>query len=108
KSSPAVGSVHRVLGELAANQVRFLVVGVLKRVPHLLLASVVGGDGEGHELLQGHSVFGVDVEELLRHGGKTQPLLHYGRRDKEAAGNLLVASPLVAQRLEGTELIQRM
>ena len=69
---------------------------------------MIGADGEGHELLQGHAVLGIDLEELLRHGAEPQPLLHYGRRDEEAGGDLLLAGALVAQRLEGAELVQRM
>ena len=43
-----------------------------------------------------------------RHGREAQPLLHHGGRDEEAGGNLLLADALVTQRLEGTELIERM
>ena len=69
---------------------------------------MVGGDGEGHELLQGHAVLGIDPEQLLGDGGQPQPLLDHGRRDEEAGGDLLLAGALVAQRLEGAELVERM
>ena len=33
-------------------------------------------DRERDELLERHAIFGVDVEQLLRHRRETQPLLH--------------------------------
>ena len=59
----------RALGELAADQIRLLVVGARYGVPDLFLASVVVGDGERHQLLQRHAVLGIDVEELVGDGG---------------------------------------
>jgi hypothetical protein len=104
----AVRGPDGALGELAADQIRLLVVGLLNRRPDLLLPGMVVSDGEGHELLQRHAVLGIDIEKLLRHRGKAQPLLHYGGRDEEAGGNLLVSGTLVAQCLEGTELVEGM
>ena len=104
----AVGGPDRALGELAADQIRLLVVGARYGVPDLFLASVVVGDGERHQLLQRHAVLGIDVEELVGDGGQAQALLHHGRGHEEPGGDLLVAKPLVAQRLEGAELVERM
>lgn len=53
---PAVGRAHGALGELAPNQVRLLAVGLLQGLPDLLLPCMVSGNGEGHELLQGHTL----------------------------------------------------
>jgi hypothetical protein len=65
-------------------------------------------DSEGHQLLQRHAILGIDVEELFGDRGNPQPLLHYGRWDEEAGSDLLVAGALVAQRLEGAELVEGM
>ena len=103
-----VGGADRALGELAADQIGLLVVGARYGVPDLFLASVVVGDGERHQLLQRHAVLGIDVEELVGDGGEAQALLHHGRGHEEPGGDLLVAKALVAQRLEGAELVERM
>ena len=105
---PLVGGTHGAFGELAADVVGLLVVGARERLPDLLLTRMVVGDGERHELLQRHAVLGIDVEELFGDGGKPQPLLHDGRADEEAGGDLLLAEALVAQGLEGAELVERM
>ena len=104
----AVGGADRALGELAPDLVGLLVVGMADALPNLFLTGMVVGDGERHELLQRHAVLGIDVEELRRDGGEAQPLLHHGRRHEEAGGDLLLAQALVAQRLEGAELVEGM
>ena len=58
---------------------------LLTSLPDLLLAGLVGGDGERHELLQRHAVLGIDVVQLRRHGRQAQALLDDRRRDEEAA-----------------------
>ena len=103
-----VGGPDRAFGELAADEVGFLVVGARQRLPDLLLARMVVGDRERHQLLQRHAVLGIDVEELRGDGGELQALLHDGRGDEEARGDLLLAQALVAQGLEGAELVERM
>jgi hypothetical protein len=82
-------------------------VGVRKRVPDLLLTRVVVGDRERHQLLQRHRVFGIEIEELGRDRGELEPLLDHGRADEEARGDVFFAEPLVAQGLEGAELVER-
>ena len=69
---------------------------------------MVGGNGESHELLQGHAVLGIDPEQLFGDRGQAQPLLHHGRRDEEPGSDLFLGGTLVAQNLEGAELIQWM
>ena len=103
-----VGGADRALGELAPDMVGLLVVGVADALPNLFLAGMVAGDRERHELLQRHAVLGIDVEERRRDGGEAQPLLHHGRRHEEAGGDLLLAEALVAQGLEGAELVEGM
>src|SRR5208282_3190309 len=103
-----VGSADRALGELAPDMVGLLVVGVADALPNLFLTGMVAGDRERHELLQRHTVLGIDVEEHRRDGGEAQPLLHHGRRHEEAGGDLLLAQALVAQGLEGAELVEGM
>ena len=104
----AIRGPDGAFGELAADQIRLLVVGLLNRLPDLLLTGMVIRDSEGHELLQRHAILGIDVEELFRDRDKTQPLLHHRRRDEETGGDLFVSGALVAQRLEGAELIEGM
>ena len=83
---PLVGGAHRPFGELAADMVGLLVVAVGERLPDLLLARVIVGDRERHQLLERHAIFGVDVEQFLRDGGEFEPLLDDGRADKEPRG----------------------
>ena len=62
--SALVGGTHSTLGQEAAKVMRLLVMGVLQSLPHLLLARVVRVDRECHELVEGHAVRGIDVEQL--------------------------------------------
>ena len=79
----------------------------LQRLPDLFLALVVGIDREGHELVERHLLLGIGVEERRRDGGELQPLLDDARRDEEGGGDLLLALALLAHRLEGAELVER-
>ena len=69
---------------------------------------MIGRHRERHELVERHAVFGIDVEQLLRHGGEAQPLLHDVHADEEGGGDLLLGLALLAQGLEGAELVERM
>jgi hypothetical protein len=51
-------------------------VRALQRLPHLLLTLVVRIDRERHELVERHTVVGIDVEQLWRDGSELEPLLH--------------------------------
>ena len=102
-----VGGADRAFGKLAADVIRLLVVGASERFPNLLLARMVVGDRERHQLLQRHAVLGIDVEELVGHGRELQPLLDDGRVHEEPGGDLLFAQPLLAQGLEGAKLVER-
>ena len=108
KLRTAVRRAHGALGQPAADQVRLLIIGLLQCLPDLLLPGMVAGNGERHELLQSYAVLSIDPEQLLGDRGQPQPLLNHGRRDEEAGGDLLLADALLAQHLEGAELIQRM
>ena len=103
-----VGCAHRALRQHAADLIRLLAVGALKRFPDLLLTRVIGRHRERHELVERHAVFGIDVEQLLRDGGEPQPLLHHVHADEEGGGDLLLGLALLAQGLEGAELVERM
>ena len=81
-------------------------MGPLQGLPYLLLPGRIRIDGEGHQLLQGHAVLGVDLEQLLRHGGQPQPLVHDIHRDEEGSRDLLLGLALLAQRDEGAELVE--
>src|SRR3546814_14431280 len=79
-----------------------LVVGAGELLPHLLLAVMVIGDGEGHELLKRHVILGVEVEELRRNRSELQALLHDTGAAEDARGALLLAHAGVAKGLEGS------
>ena len=61
---PLVGGAYGSLGQKASNVVRLLVVGTLQGFPHLLLALGVRINRERHELVERHTVLGVDLEQL--------------------------------------------
>jgi hypothetical protein len=58
---------------------------------------VFAGDCESHELIEGHTVFGIDVQQLWRNRGKLQSLLDDIHRDEEGAGDLLLGLAVLAQ-----------
>ena len=105
---PLVGGAHGALGQHPADLVGLPGVGALQGLPHLLLARVVRIDGEGHQLVQGHAVLGIDVEQRRRHGGEPQALAHDVDRDEEGGGDLLLGLALLAQGEEGAELVEGM
>ena len=45
---------------------RLLGVGLAQALEHLLLTLVVAVDGERHQLVEGHAVVGINVEQLRR------------------------------------------
>ena len=93
---------------MPADLVGLLAVGALKRLPDLLLTRVIVRHRERHELFERHAVFGINVEQLLRHGRKTQPLLHDVHADEEGGGDLFLGLALLAQCLKRAELVERM
>ena len=105
---PLVRGADGAFGELAADVIGLLVIGARERLPNLLLAHMVVGNCEGHELLERHLVLGIEIEKLGRDGGELEALLHHAGGDEEACGDLLLAEARVAQGLEGAELIERM
>ena len=80
----------------------------LQCLPDLLLPRVIGVDREGHELVECHLLLGIGVEQRRRDRGKFQPLFDHAGRDEEGRGDLLLSAALLAHRLEGTELVERM
>ena len=105
---PLVAGAHRPFRQHPADLIGLLVIGTLDRLPYLLLALMVGADREGHQLVERHLILGIDLQQPGRHGGQPQPLLHHRDRDKKHRRDLLLALPLLPQRLERPELIQRM
>ena len=83
-------------------------MGIGDPFPDLFLARMVIGYREGHDLLQPDLVILVEVEQLRRYRRELQPLLHRRRGHKEAGGDFFRIEALVAQRLESTELVERM
>jgi hypothetical protein len=75
---------------------------VLKWVPDLLLAHVIGCHRKRYELIERHAVLGVDAEQLFRNRREAQPLLDDGHAAKEPSGDFLLARALFAQGLERT------
>ena len=104
---PPVGGTHRVLREHPADLVRLPRGHALQRLPHLLLARVVGIDRERHQLVERHAVLGIDLQQLRRDRRQPQALAHDGDRDEERRGDLLLGLPLLAQRQECAELVER-
>ena len=103
-----VGGRHRGFSEQLADIPGLAIVGGLDRLPDLLLAGMVGIDGEGHQLFELHAVLGIDVEERGRDRGQTQALFHHLRGREEGRSDLLLAHALAAHVIEGPELIERM
>jgi hypothetical protein len=74
----------------------------------LFLSCVIGRDRERHELLQGHTIFGIDLVQLWRHRRQPQPLLHDCRCYEMPGGNVFLGQPAVTQGLKGSELVEGM
>jgi hypothetical protein len=72
------------------------------------LASVIGRDGERHQLLERHAVVGIDVEQLWGNRRKPKALLHDTDGYEEDGRDLLLGFPLLAQGLECTKLVEGM
>ena len=93
---PLIGGADGTLGQHAPDGVGMLVVGSLQALEDLLLALVVAGDGEGHELVERHAVLGIDVEQRRRDRRQLQALLHHVDRDEERGSDLFFGLPLLA------------
>ena len=68
EQSALVGRARGAFRQHAADLIGLLAIGTLERFPDLLLARVIVRHRERHELVERHAVFGIDVEQLLRHG----------------------------------------
>ena len=101
-----VGGADGAFGQHSPDGVRFLGVGLAKPLEYLFLAFMVGVDGERHELVERHSVVGVDVEQLGRDRRQSQTLLHDGHGHEKRGGDLLLGLAFVAQGLECAELVE--
>lgn len=105
--SAPVGGAHRAFGQQPADLMGLLGMGASEGLEDLFLAFVVGIDGEGHQLVEGEAVVGVDVEQASRDRGQAQALPDDRGRDEEGRGDLLLGLALLAQGLEGAKLVQR-
>jgi hypothetical protein len=68
---------------------------------------MVGRDRKSYQLVEGHAVFRIDVEEPGRNRREPQSLLDDRAADEEGRGNLLLALAFLPQRLKGAELVER-
>ena len=68
---------------------------------------MVGGEGEGHDVLERHLLGDVELEKPGRDGGEAQALPDDLRRDEEAGRDVVFGQALVDQRLEGAVLVDR-
>ncbi len=108
KQHPLIGGAHRGFGQQAPDVIRLLLPTVPDRIPDLFLPHLILGDSEGHQLFQRHAILGIDLQQCGRDRRQAQALLHHLGIDEEGGGDLLLAHALVAQGLEGAELIERM
>src|SRR5690606_29657987 len=95
EASASIGGVYGAFRQKPANVPGVLVPALLDRIPDLLLAGMVGGEREGHELLECHLLGNVGLDQLLRNGDQAQALPDHRGRDEEARGDLLLAQALV-------------
>ena len=101
----SIGRAHGVFRQHASNLIGLIVARATDVLPDLLLSGMVGCDGERHELLEGHAVFGINLVQLWRHGCQPQSLLHDGRRHEVPGRDLLLGQAGAEQGLKGSELI---
>ena len=80
----------------------------MQAFPYLLLPLVIGVDREGHKLVEGHAVLGIDLQKLRRHRGELQALSHDLGGDEKGGRDFLLAEAFFAKRQEGAELIEGM
>ena len=76
-------------------------------LPDLLLARMVVGDRERHELFKRHAVLAVDLEQVGRDRCEPQALAHGRGRHEEARGNVLLGQTRLDQCAESAELVER-
>ena len=105
RGAAVIGGVDGGFGQHAADLIGLRVVAVLHRLPDLFLAGVVGGEGEGHDVLERHLLGDVELEKPGRDGGEAQALPDDLRRDEETRRDVVFCEALVDQRLEGAELV---
>src|SRR3954447_9907592 len=73
---PAVRGGYFALRQHAPDEIRLFVVAALDGLPDLLLTGVVRADRERHELFEADRILGIEIQQLLRHGGELQALSH--------------------------------
>jgi hypothetical protein len=108
EASTAIRRADSIFRESASDLVGLIMTGATGVLPDLLLPGVVRRDGKGHELLESHAVFGIDLVQLRRYRRQPQPLLDDRRRDEMARRDTFFAEAGIAQSLERSELVERM
>ena len=83
-------------------------VPLIDLFPDLLLARMVVGDREGHELFERDAVLTIDLEQGGRDRGEPQALAYGRDRDEKPRGDIFLGQARFDQRAEGTELVERM
>src|SRR3546814_16788643 len=76
-------------------------------LPDLFLPRMIARNREGHQLIEGHAVFGIDVVQLRRHVGELEPLLHDCRCDHEGRRDGFDVAALFHELLHGAKLVER-
>lgn len=104
----AVRRAYGIFREHSPDLIALIIAGSADILPDLLLARVIRRDREGHELLESHTVFGIDIVQLWRHGRQPESLLHDSRRHEMPSRDILLGHAGATQGLKGSELIERM
>lgn len=73
-----------LLRQHAADLIRLFLPRAGDGLPDLLLAAVIRGDGEGHQLLERHALVGIDLEQRGRNRGESQALVHHVGRARSS------------------------
>ena len=108
EADPLVGGAHGIFGQARADIGGRTVEAVRQHLPDLLLPLVILADREGHQLIEGHAVIGIDFMQPGRDRGELEPLAHDSGRHHEMRGDVLEPQALIAQHLHGAKLVERM
>src|SRR3546814_8822837 len=81
---------------------------LFRSLPDLLLACVIVGDREGHELFERHAVFGIDLVQFRGDRRELEALAHDRGRGHEMRGDRFDVLAFINHHLHGAELIERM
>ena len=105
---PLVGNPDAVFRQALADVGGGFVEAMGEHFPHLLLALMIFGHGERHQLVQRHAVLGVNVVEFGRDRRQFETLADDSGRGHEMRGDVFGGATLVDHGLHGPELVERM